>query len=102
MPPAELAKKIAPYDAMMIRSGTKVTEEVLQAAAKLRIIGRPGVGVDNVDLDAATRRGIVVMNSPAGNVVTTAELTLALLFAAARPIAAADAAMKAERWERKA
>lgn len=102
MPPEELAKLVPPYDAMMIRSGTRVTEEVLAAAAKLRIIGRPGVGVDNVDLDAATRRGIVVMNSPGGNIVSTAELTLALLLATARPVAAADAAMKAERWERKA
>lgn len=102
MPPAELAKLVPGYDAMMIRSGTRVTEEVLAAATKLRIIGRPGVGVDNVDLAAATRRGIVVMNSPGGNVVSTAELTLALLFAVARPVAAADAAMKAQRWERKA
>jgi D-3-phosphoglycerate dehydrogenase len=101
MSPSELAKVIAPYDAMMIRSGTRVTEEALQPAARLRIIGRPGVGVDNVDLDAATRRGIVVMNSPGGNIVSTAELTLALLFAVARPVAAADASMKAERWDRK-
>jgi D-3-phosphoglycerate dehydrogenase len=101
MAPAELAKVIAGYDAMMIRSGTRVTEEALAPAAKLRIIGRPGVGVDNVDLDAATRRGIVVMNSPGGNIVSTAELTLALLLAVARPVAAADAAMKAERWDRK-
>src|SRR6185503_5483543 len=101
MSPAELAQVIPPYDAMMIRSGTRVTEEALAPAAKLRIIGRPGVGVDNVDLDAATRRGIVVMNSPGGNIVSTAELTLALLLAVARPVAAADAAMKAERWDRK-
>ena len=99
--PAELAKIIAPYDALMLRSGTKITDEVLAAATKLRIIGRPGVGVDNVDLDAATRRGVVVMNSPGGNIVSTAELTLALLLAVARPIAAADAAMKAEKWDRK-
>jgi D-3-phosphoglycerate dehydrogenase / 2-oxoglutarate reductase len=101
MAPDELAKVIAPYDAMMIRSGTKITEQALAPAAKLRIIGRPGVGVDNVDLDAATKRGIVVMNSPGGNIVSTAELTLALLLAVARPVAAADAAMKAERWDRK-
>jgi D-3-phosphoglycerate dehydrogenase len=101
MPPSELAKIVAPYDAMLIRSGTQVTEPVLAAAERLRIIGRPGVGVDNVDLEAATRRGIVVMNSPAGNVASTAELTLALLLAVARPVAAADAAMKAERWDRK-
>jgi D-3-phosphoglycerate dehydrogenase len=102
MPPAELAAMVPPYHAMMIRSGTQITAEVLDAARNLRIIGRPGVGVDNVDLDAATRRGVVVMNSPGGNVASTAELTLALLLALARNVPQADAAMKAERWERKA
>lgn len=102
MPPAELAAVVAPYQAMMIRSGTQVTAEVLDAAESLRIIGRPGVGVDNVDLEAATRRGVVVMNSPAGNIASTAELTLALLLAVARHVPQADAAMKAGRWDRKA
>jgi D-3-phosphoglycerate dehydrogenase / 2-oxoglutarate reductase len=102
MPAAELAAIIAPYHAMMIRSASQVTAEVLDAAKNLRIIGRPGIGVDNVDLDAATRRGIVVMNSPGGNLVSTAELTLALLLAVARNIPQADAAMKAAKWERKA
>ncbi|PYQ21955.1 MAG: phosphoglycerate dehydrogenase [Acidobacteria bacterium] len=101
MPPAELAAVVGPYHALMIRSGTQVTAEVLDAAKSLRIIGRPGVGVDNVDLDAATRRGVVVMNSPAGNVASTAELTLALLLAMARNVPQADAAIKAERWDRK-
>jgi D-3-phosphoglycerate dehydrogenase len=101
MPPAELASIVAPYQAMMIRSGTQVTAEVLDAAKNLRIIGRPGVGVDNVDLEAATRRGVVVMNSPGGNIASTAELTLALLLALARNVPQADAAMKAGRWERK-
>ena len=64
LPPDELAKRIGPYDAMLIRSGTRVTAEVLAAAERLRVIGRPGVGVDNIDLDAATRRGVIVMNSP--------------------------------------
>src|ERR1019366_6720590 len=67
--PAELAGIIAPYHALVIRSATKVTHEVIEAAASLRVIGRAGVGVDNVDLEAATRRGIVVMNSPLGNSV---------------------------------
>lgn len=102
MPPAELAGLIAPYHAVLVRSGSKITPEVVEAASSLKVIGRAGVGVDNVDLDAATRRGIVVMNSPGGNIASTAELTLTLLFALARPVAAADAAMKAERWDRKA
>ena len=76
---------------MTIRSGSQINGEVLDAAKNLRVIGRPGVGVDNVDLEAATRRGIVVMNSPMGNLVSTAELTLALLLAVARNIAQADA-----------
>lgn len=101
LPASELAAIIAPYHALMIRSGSQVTASVLEAAQSLRIIGRPGVGVDNVDLDAATRRGIVVMNSPLGNLVSTAELTLALFLALARHIPQADAAMKGERWDRK-
>jgi D-3-phosphoglycerate dehydrogenase len=99
--PAELAAIVAPYDAILVRSGSRITAEVLEAAANLKIVGRPGVGVDNVDLEAATRRGVVVMNSPQGNMVSTAELALALLFALARPLAAADAAMKQEKWDRK-
>ncbi|HET7292970.1 MAG TPA: phosphoglycerate dehydrogenase [Vicinamibacteria bacterium] len=101
MPPAELAKIVGAYDAMTIRSGSQVTAEVIAAAKKLRVIGRPGIGVDNVDLEAATRHGVVVMNSPGGNMVSTAELALGLLLCVARPISAADAAMKAGRWDRK-
>jgi D-3-phosphoglycerate dehydrogenase len=102
MPPAELARMVGAYEAMTIRSGSQITAEVLEAGKKLKVVGRPGVGVDNVDLEAATRLGIMVMNSPMGNLVSTAELALALLFAVARNVAQADAAMKAERWERKA
>jgi D-3-phosphoglycerate dehydrogenase len=101
MPPAELAAVVGPYHALMIRSGSQITAEVLDAAKSLRIIGRPGVGVDNVDLAAATRRGVVVMNSPLGNLVSTAELSLALLLALARNVAQADASMKAGKWDRK-
>jgi D-3-phosphoglycerate dehydrogenase len=101
MPAAELAKIVEPYHALTIRSGSQVTAEVLEAAAKLRVIGRPGVGVDNVDLAAATRRGVVVMNSPGGNIVSTAELSVGLLLALARNVPRADAAMKAESWDRK-
>jgi D-3-phosphoglycerate dehydrogenase len=101
LPPAELAAKVAPYHALMIRSSSQITAEVLEAAKSLRIIGRPGVGVDNVDLAAATRRGVVVMNSPLGNLVSTAELSLALLLAVARNIPQADASMKSGKWDRK-
>src|SRR5262245_16765167 len=101
MPPAELAKLVPPYDAMTIRSSSQITAEVLDAAKSLRVIGRPGVGVDNVDLAAATRRGVIVMNSPGGNLVSTAELALALLLSVARHIPAADASMKAGKWDRK-
>jgi D-3-phosphoglycerate dehydrogenase len=101
MPPEELAEAIPPYHALMIRSGSQITPPVLEAATNLRIIGRPGVGVDNVDLEAATRRGIVVMNSPGGNLVSTAELALGLLLACARNIAQADACLKAGKWDRK-
>ena len=102
MPPAELARVVPPYDAILIRSGSRITAEVIEAAKNLKVIGRPGVGVDNVDLAAATRRGVIVMNSPGGNLISTAELALALMLALARNVAAADAAMKAERWDRKA
>jgi D-3-phosphoglycerate dehydrogenase len=102
MAPAELARIVEPYHAITIRSGTRIDEEVLAAARNLKVVGRPGVGVDNVDLEAATRHGVVVMNSPVGNMVSTAELALGLLFALARNLPAADAAMKAGRWDRKA
>jgi D-3-phosphoglycerate dehydrogenase len=99
--PAELAELIPPYDALLIRSSTKVTREVIERAASLKVIGRAGVGVDNIDLDAATRRGIVVMNSPLGNSVTTAEHTIAMMLALARHIPAANAAIRAGKWERR-
>jgi D-3-phosphoglycerate dehydrogenase len=98
--PSALAAIIAPYDALIIRSATKVTREVIDQASSLRVIGRAGVGVDNVDLDAATRRGIVVMNSPQGNSVTTAEHTISMMMALARHIPAATAATRAGRWDR--
>src|SRR5712671_3009158 len=98
--PAELAGLIAPYDALVIRSATKVTREIIDAATLLKVIGRAGVGVDNVDLDAATRRGIVVMNSPLGNSITTAEHTISMMMAMARHISAANAALRSGKWER--
>lgn len=101
MPPAELAKIVGPYHAMTIRSGSQITAEVLDAATNMIVVGRPGVGVDNVDLEAATRRGIMVMNSPLGNMVSTAEFALALILAVARNVPQADASIKAGKWERK-
>ncbi len=98
--PAELAAMIAPYDALVIRSSTTVTREIIDAARSLKVIGRAGVGIDNVDLEAATRRGIVVMNSPSGNSVTTAEHTISMMMALTRHIPAADASLRAGKWER--
>ena len=97
---SQLGEIIPPYHALIIRSATKVTREVIDRATSLKVIGRAGVGVDNVDLDAATRRGIVVMNSPLGNSVTTAEHTITMMMALARHIPAADAAVRAGKWER--
>ncbi len=98
--PSELAAAIEPYDALLIRSSTKVTREVIERAKALKVIGRAGVGVDNVDLEAATRRGVVVMNSPSGNSVTTAEHAISMMMALARHIPAANASLRAGRWER--
>jgi D-3-phosphoglycerate dehydrogenase len=101
-PPAELAKKVPPYHAILVRSGSQMNAEVIDAAKSLKVIGRAGVGVDNVDLQAATRRGVLVMNSPGGNSISTAELAIALMLGLARNLAPADAAMKAGRWDKKA
>ncbi len=96
----ELLKIVGDYDALAVRSSTKADKDVVAAAAKLKVIGRAGIGVDNIDIPAATARGIVVMNTPFGNSITTAEHALALLFAAARQIAAADASTQAGKWEK--
>ncbi len=101
-PTAELVKLVPPYHAILIRSGSKMTPEVIDAAKSLKVIGRGGVGVDNIDLAAATRRGVLVMNSPGGNTISTAELAVGLMLSLARNIPAADAAMKAEKFDRKA
>jgi D-3-phosphoglycerate dehydrogenase len=95
-----LAEVIAPYDALVVRSETKVTARALEAGARLRVVARAGVGVDNIDVEAATRQGIVVVNSPTGNIAAAAEHTIALLTALARHIPAAYAALRAGRWER--
>jgi D-3-phosphoglycerate dehydrogenase len=91
---------IGNYDGLAIRSVTKASEKVLQAATRLRVIGRAGIGVDNVDLAAATKRGIIVMNTPFGNSITTAEHAIALMFAVARQLPAANASTQAGKWEK--
>ena len=100
MKPDELIAAIAEYDGLAVRSATKVTPEVIAAAENLKVVGRAGIGVDNIDLDAATARGIVVMNTPHGNAVTTAEHTVAMMFALAREIPAADRSTQAGQWEK--
>jgi D-3-phosphoglycerate dehydrogenase len=100
--PGELRDAIGPYHALLIRSATKVTAEIIAAAGSLRVIGRAGIGVDNVDLAAASRKGIVVMNTPTGNTVTTAEHALAMMMSLARKIPQATASMKSGAWEKSA
>lgn len=97
----ELLEAVADFDGLIVRSETKVTEDVISAARSLRVIGRAGVGVDNIDVTAATRRGVVVMNAPDGNTITTAEHTIALLISLARSVPQASSSLKAGRWERK-
>ena len=99
--PEELRELVRDVEGLVIRSGTKVTADVLAQAEKLRVIGRAGIGVDNVDVPAATDRGVVVLNTPEGNNITTAEHAIALLVALARHVPQATASMKAGRWEKK-
>lgn len=101
LPEAELLTKIADYDGVIVRSQTKVNANVITAATNLKVIGRAGVGVDNVDLKAATNKGIIVLNAPDGNTISTAEHTVAMIMALARRIPQAHASLKAGRWERK-
>ena len=91
---------IGGYDALIVRSATKVTRELIERAERLKVIGRAGVGVDNVDLDAATERGIIVANAPQSTVISAAEHTIGLLLALSRNIPQAHAALKEGRWER--
>jgi D-3-phosphoglycerate dehydrogenase / 2-oxoglutarate reductase len=96
----ELQRRIGGYDGLAVRSATKVTGGLIAAANRLKVIGRAGIGVDNIDVAAATARGIVVMNTPYGNSITAAEHTIALLFALARQIPVADRSTQAGRWEK--
>ncbi len=98
--PADLRAIIGEYDGLAIRSATKVTRELLDAAPKLKVVGRAGIGVDNVDIKSATARGVVVMNTPYGNAITTAEHAIAMMFALARQIPEASASTKAGKWEK--
>jgi len=101
LPPEELKKIIKDYDALIIRSQTKVTKEIIESADKLKVIGRAGVGLDNVDIPEASKKGIIVMNAPMGNTISTAEHAFSLLLSLARNIAQADSSLKGGKWERK-
>ena len=96
----ELLKIIGDYDGLAVRSATKADKDVIAAAKKMKVIGRAGIGVDNVDIPAATAAGIVVMNTPFGNSITTAEHAVALMFAVARQIPEANASTHAGKWEK--
>ncbi|MCM8730517.1 phosphoglycerate dehydrogenase [Hephaestia sp. GCM10023244] len=98
--PEELKAIIGQYDGLAIRSATKVTQEILDAATNLKVVGRAGIGVDNVDIPAASAKGVVVMNTPFGNSITTAEHAIALMFALARQLPEADASTQAGKWEK--
>jgi D-3-phosphoglycerate dehydrogenase len=99
--PEELVQIIPEYDALMIRSGSRVTKEIIEAGTQLKIIGRAGVGVDNVDVNAATRQGIVVVNSPEGNTIAAAEHAVAMMLALSRYIPDANSSVKSGEWDRK-
>jgi len=99
--PEALKDIIGEYHALIIRSATKVTEDLLSAAHRLKVVGRAGIGLDNVDIPAATRRGVVVMNTPDGNVITTAEHAIAMMMALARNIPQGTASLRAGRWDKK-
>src|SRR5882724_2246236 len=96
----DLKAAIAGYDGLAVRSATKVTAEILSAASRLKVVGRAGIGVDNIDVPAATQRGVVVMNTPHGNSITTAEHAIAMMFALARQLPDANASTHAGKWEK--
>ncbi|NPV53874.1 MAG: phosphoglycerate dehydrogenase [Firmicutes bacterium] len=102
LPREELIACVPAYDALIVRSETKVTREVLEAGTNLKAVGRAGVGVDNIDIDAATKRGVVVLNAPEGNTIAAVEHTIAMLMSLARNIPQAHASLKAGKWNRKA
>src|SRR5437016_4689270 len=97
----ELLTRVKDVVALVVRSETKVTKKIIEAAPQLRVVGRAGVGVDNVDVEAATQHGVVVMNTPAGNTISTAELSFAMILGLARKVPQAHASMLAGKWDRK-
>ena len=97
----ELINRISEYDALLVRSATKVTKEVIDAAKNLKVIGRAGVGVDNIDVEAASKKGILVMNTPGGNTISAAEHTMSMLLALSRSIPQANISLKSKQWEKK-
>src|SRR6185503_19085635 len=99
--PQELQNAIRDCDGLVVRSETKVTDDLMSKSPRLRVVGRAGVGVDNIDVSAATARGIVVMNAPDGNTITTAEHTMALLISLARSVPQANSSLRSGKWERK-
>ncbi|HEV2046114.1 MAG TPA: phosphoglycerate dehydrogenase, partial [Chthoniobacterales bacterium] len=98
---SELVDLIPEFDGIIVRSETKVTAKILNAGTRLRVVGRAGVGVDNVDVETATRRGVIVLNAPGGNTVSTAEHAFSLLLSVARKIPQADASVREKNWKRK-
>ena len=99
--PDELREALADCEALIVRSGTQVTADILEGAPKLQVVGRAGAGVDNIDMPAATRRGVVVMNTPGGNSISACELTMAMMLALARRLPQASQRVKAGEWPRK-
>ena len=99
--PDELKAIIGDYDALAIRSATKVTAELLEAAKNLKVVGRAGIGLDNVDIPEATKHGVAVMNTPGGNVVTTAEHAISMMMALTRNIPQGTASLREGRWDKK-
>jgi len=100
LPSEQLKEEIAKYDAIIIRSATRLTSDIIEHADNMKIIGRAGIGVDNIDVSAATKKGIIVVNAPASNAVTVAEHTIALMFALARKIPKANYSLKEGKWEK--
>ena len=100
MPEADLVNIIGTYEGIVVRSATKVNANVLKHATKMRVVGRAGVGVDNIDIVEATKRGVMVMNTPGGNTVSTAQLAVSLLASLARKVPAADMSVKEGKWDR--
>src|SRR3989449_5824838 len=98
--PVELRKSVDGYDALVVRSETKVTREIIEASSTLQVVGRAGIGVDNIDLDAATEKGVVVVNAPTGNVISAAEHAIALMLSLSRHIPEANASLRSGKWER--